>query len=143
MKIQSIEDLQKSNRPVLTKPTPEKKDSQSIQKAVEQTVIAATASRAAVDKVSIVVEDNMRLTSSLVEQLEAVINTLPEEAELSVWQKNLEDIGKRIERLGAINLAAIEEFDTESERKKYLDSQNDELESALTTLENAIQKIDI
>lgn len=75
MKIQSIEDLQKSNRPVLTKPTPEKKDSQSIQKAVEQTVIAATASRAAVDKVSIVVEDNMRLTSSLVEQLEAVINS--------------------------------------------------------------------
>ncbi len=75
-------------------------------------------------------------------KLEAVINTLPEEAELSVWQQNLEDIGKRIERLGAINLAAIEEFDTESERKKYLDSQNDELESALTTLENAIQKID-
>lgn len=75
-------------------------------------------------------------------QLEGVIAALPEDAELEVWQTNLADIGRRIDRLGAINLAAIEEFETESERKKYLDSQNDELESALTTLENAIQKID-
>ena len=36
----------------------------------------------------------------------------------------------------------IEEFETESERKIYLDAQNDELESALSTLESAIQKID-
>lgn len=75
-------------------------------------------------------------------KLEAVLNLLPEDAELSVWQSTLEDIDRRINRLGAINLAAIEEFETESERKNYLDSQNDELESALATLEGAIQKID-
>jgi len=75
-------------------------------------------------------------------KLEAVLNLLPEEAELSVWQTTLEDIDRRINRLGAINLAAIEEFETESERKNYLDAQNDELESALTTLEGAIHKID-
>ena len=39
-------------------------------------------------------------------------------------------------------MAAIEEFETESERKIYLDAQNEELESALSTLESAIQKID-
>ncbi len=75
-------------------------------------------------------------------KLEAVLNTLPEDAELAVWQSNLEDIDRRINRLGAINLAAIEEFETESERKTYLDAQNDELEAALKTLEGAIHKID-
>jgi chromosome segregation protein len=75
-------------------------------------------------------------------ELQAVIDALPEQAELESWQQQLEEITRKIERLGAINLAAIEEFKTESERKVYLDTQNDELESALTTLENAIHKID-
>ena len=75
-------------------------------------------------------------------QRQAVIDELPEEATLTDWQNQLVDIGRRIERLGAINLAAIEEYQTESERKKHLDTQNEELESALATLESAIQKID-
>ena len=54
----------------------------------------------------------------------------------------LEKLTNRIHRLGPINLAAIDEFNTESERKHYLDKQNDDLEEALTTLENAIRKID-
>ncbi|MEH6466253.1 MAG: chromosome segregation protein SMC, partial [Porticoccus sp.] len=45
-------------------------------------------------------------------------------------------------RLGPINLAAIDEFKVESERKEYLDAQNAELEDALETLESAIRKID-
>ena len=44
--------------------------------------------------------------------------------------------------LGAVNLMAIEEFEEQSERKEYLDAQNDDLEAGLTTLENAIKKID-
>lgn len=75
-------------------------------------------------------------------QLADVLSAMPEEAVLTVWQENLSALARRIERLGAINLAAIEEYDTESERKIYLDAQNDELESALSTLESAIQKID-
>lgn len=75
-------------------------------------------------------------------EIEAVIKALPEDAELGLWQENLKSIAARIERLGAINLAAIEEFKTESERKVHLDAQNTELESALATLEDAIQKID-
>lgn len=75
-------------------------------------------------------------------QLQTVIDELPEEAELGAWQHQLAEVSRKIERLGAINLAAIEEFETESERKNYLDSQNEELESALSTLENAIHKID-
>ena len=74
--------------------------------------------------------------------LEAVKSQLPEDADLVQWQTQLKELQDNINRLGAINLAAIEEFETESERKIYLDAQNEELESALSTLESAIQKID-
>ena len=50
--------------------------------------------------------------------------------------------GAKIQRLGAINLAAIEEFSEQSERKEYLDAQLEDLNKALNTLENAIRKID-
>ncbi|MFK0573574.1 MAG: chromosome segregation protein SMC [Endozoicomonas sp.] len=74
--------------------------------------------------------------------LETVVENLPDDASEQQWEQDLERIAARIERLGAINLAAIEEYETQSERKQYLDAQNDDLESALNTLENAIRKID-
>jgi chromosome segregation protein len=48
----------------------------------------------------------------------------------------------RIQRLGAINLAAIDEYQQQSERKRYLDAQDADLVEALDTLENVIRKID-
>ncbi len=77
------------------------------------------------------------------QNLETVLQSLPEEATEFDWEDLLRRIGNRIQRLGAINLAAIDEFKVQSERKQYLDAQNDDLERALTTLENAIRKIDI
>jgi chromosome segregation protein len=74
--------------------------------------------------------------------LEAVIATLPQDATESSWEAQLESLAARIQRLGAINLAAIEEYQQQSERKRYLDSQNDDLVEALDTLENVIRKID-
>ncbi|TXH70721.1 MAG: chromosome segregation protein SMC [Thiothrix sp.] len=56
-----------------------------------------------------------------------------------------ERLGKltaNIERLGAINLAAIDEYREQHERKLYLDQQNDDLVLALETLEAAMRKID-
>ncbi|MDA0789577.1 MAG: chromosome segregation protein SMC [Proteobacteria bacterium] len=75
--------------------------------------------------------------------LESVIANLPGEANEPEWEENLTRIGNRIQRLGAINLAAIDEFKVASERKSYLDAQNEDLESALNTLESAIRKIDV
>jgi len=57
-------------------------------------------------------------------------------------ETELQAIAARVARLGPINLAAIEEYKTESERKNYLDAQNDELVEALETLAEAIRKID-
>ncbi|MDG1311145.1 MAG: chromosome segregation protein SMC [Porticoccaceae bacterium] len=74
--------------------------------------------------------------------LEILLESLAEDAALIDWEEQLELIGNRIQRLGPINLAAIDEYKIESERKDYLDQQNAELEDALATLQNAIQKID-
>jgi chromosome segregation protein len=74
--------------------------------------------------------------------LEEILQTLPEEAAADHWHDQLEQIAQRINRLGPINLVAIEEFATCSERKEYLDKQNADLEDGLNTLEDAIAKID-
>lgn len=76
------------------------------------------------------------------EDRETLINELPQDASEPEWQQQVEVLEQRIQRLGAINLAAIEEFAEESERKTYLDSQAADLNEALDTLELAIRKID-
>ena len=75
--------------------------------------------------------------------LDEVVESLAEDASIEACQRELEQIQQRITRLGAINLAAIDEYKTQSERKEYLDQQNEDLEKALETLENAIRKIDM
>ncbi|WP_020209607.1 chromosome segregation protein SMC [Gilvimarinus chinensis] len=74
--------------------------------------------------------------------LETLLANTPEDAEMAPLEAELEQLANRIARLGAINLAAIEEYKSESERKNYLDAQNEDLMEALETLENAIKKID-
>jgi chromosome segregation protein len=75
--------------------------------------------------------------------LNEVLVGMPEEANEEEWEQNLSRVGNTIQRLGAINLAAIDEYKVQSERKLYLDAQNEDLEKARATLENAIRKIDI
>ncbi len=75
-------------------------------------------------------------------ELEPLLEGLPAEATEEGWHESIEKMATRISRLGPINLAAIEEFEQESERKEYLDKQNADLEEALETLQNAIRKID-
>ncbi|MDH1105561.1 chromosome segregation protein SMC [Pseudomonas otitidis] len=74
--------------------------------------------------------------------LHGVLATLPEGASEPAWEEELERLAARIQRLGPINLAAIDEYQQQSERKRYLDAQNDDLVEALDTLENVIRKID-
>jgi chromosome segregation protein len=74
--------------------------------------------------------------------LSQLLESLEEDAAIQDWEENLQAIANRVQRLGPINLAAIDEYKLESERKDYLDQQNAELEEALNTLQNAIQKID-
>ncbi len=75
-------------------------------------------------------------------ELATLVEELDAEASLEAWESELESLNAKIQRLGPINLAAIGEFEEQSERKKYLDAQYEDISSALTTLEDAIRKID-
>ena len=57
-------------------------------------------------------------------------------------EAELDRIKTRIDRLGPINLVALNEYQNELERKSELDHQHSELREALETLEDAIRKID-
>lgn len=79
--------------------------------------------------------------------LEALTQELKDQSQSDLMSKEaleqtLEKLANRVLRLGPINLAAVDEYETQSERKNYLDLQNDELAEALETLEGAIRKID-
>ncbi|HET7313623.1 chromosome segregation protein SMC [Salinisphaera sp.] len=71
-----------------------------------------------------------------------IAKTLPEDATADAWNESIETIERRIARLGAINLAAIEEYDEVAEREQYLGAQRADLSEALATLEAAISRID-
>ncbi len=73
---------------------------------------------------------------------DTVFNEMPPDADARRWQESLEEVRRKIERLGPINLAAIEQYNEQAERKQYLDAQNDDLTAALETLEQAIRKIE-
>jgi chromosome segregation protein len=74
--------------------------------------------------------------------LDGVLATLTPDANEKAAEEELERIAARIQRLGAINLAAIDEYQQQSERKRYLDAQDADLVEALDTLESVIRKID-
>ncbi|MEP4099375.1 chromosome segregation protein SMC [Paraglaciecola sp.] len=74
--------------------------------------------------------------------LKTVLDDLSADAEENEWQRLLDKTTASVSRLGAVNLAAVEEYEVQAERKKHLDDQNDDLVSAMDILEQAIRKID-
>ena len=67
---------------------------------------------------------------------------LPEEAEEKAWQQRVSELGDEINRLGAVNLTAMEEYLVQEERRVFLDQQHQDLTESLATLREAIEKID-
>jgi chromosome segregation protein len=61
---------------------------------------------------------------------------------LSGLQSEIDRLNREIVALGAVNLAALEELSSSRERKLFLDAQTADLTEAMTTLEDAIKKID-
>jgi chromosome segregation protein len=60
----------------------------------------------------------------------------------NVLQADIARLTAEIETLGPVNLAALEELATASERKGFLDAQSTDLAEAIGTLEDAIRRID-
>ena len=68
-----------------------------------------------------------------------------EDGGVKLWglQTEIDRIQKEINALGAVNLAALDELTASRERKTFLDAQEADLQEAMATLEDAIQKIDL
>jgi chromosome segregation protein len=107
------------------------------------------AARSALENVRYSVQELRLRRETLTEQfvqtrleLADVVAGLAPDASVAAWEQRVAETGEKIERLGAVNLAAIDEFAEQTERKEYLDRQFADLNDALATLEDAIRKID-
>jgi chromosome segregation protein len=112
-------------------------------------VHAADIIKAEIDSARLQSEGNKVRAQSYLEQLQdmqqplkVILENLPDDIEEGLWQQHLEKTTLSLSSLGAVNLAAVEEFASQSTKKRYLDEQNDDLIQALETLESAIKKID-
>ena len=70
---------------------------------------------------------NEQLEREVDANTEDVLKTLPDDAEEPVWKRKVDELTGQIERLGTINLTAIEEFQAQSERMNFLDEQHADL----------------
>ena len=75
-------------------------------------------------------------------ELAEIQQGLAVDATVPAWEESLNGVRADIEKLGQVNLAAIDELKEQTERKEYLDRQFTDLTDALATLEQAMQRID-
>ncbi|MEY4726442.1 MAG: putative chromosome segregation protein [Pseudomonadota bacterium] len=88
-------------------------------------------------------EQYTQLLTDAQADLEAVsASILANNVRLGGLQGEIDRLHRDITALGAVNLAALEELASASERKLFLDAQNTDLTDAMNTLEDAIRKID-
>jgi chromosome segregation protein len=88
-------------------------------------------------------EQYTQLLADAQADLEAVARSVVEgHVRLQGLQGEIDRLHREIAALGAVNLAALEELTTARERKTFLDAQTADLTEAMTTLEDAIRKID-
>ena len=111
---------------------------QAVQAKRVQLEQARQAGQAALMRCQIIDEQLDKLGQSA----QSVLAGIDPKATEAQWEKQRNQLEKRITGLGPINLQAIDEYQSLLERKNYLDKQNDDLVKALQTLQTAIVKID-
>lgn len=88
-------------------------------------------------------EQYTQLLADAQADLEVVAKSIEDGAvRLYGLQGEIDRINREMTALGPVNLAALEELSTARERKTFLDAQSADLTDAMTTLEDAIRKID-
>ncbi|RDV26098.1 chromosome segregation protein SMC [Alteromonas aestuariivivens] len=117
-------------------------DQQGIQHQIQQR-------QTAIDSIKLEMEGYRVRANTVLEQLQEtgqslkpILEQLTDDADEKSWQAELDKTLAAIGRLGAVNLAAVEEYDIQAERKAHLDTQHEDLVTALETLQSAIRKID-
>ncbi len=114
--------------------------------AAEQRVHAA---RESMDLARLAAQETHVRRAALAEQfaetradLASVLAGLAAQSGVLEWEGSLAEVRADIEKLGQVNLAAIDELSEHTQRKEYLDRQFADLNSALSTLEDAMRRID-
>ena len=88
-------------------------------------------------------EQYTQLLTEAQADLEVVAKSIADgNVRLGSMQGEIDRLNRDIAALGAVNLAALDELAAASERKQFLDAQSADLNEAMTTLEDAIKKID-
>ena len=88
-------------------------------------------------------EQYTQLLTDAEADLDAVARSIQEgNVRLTGLQGEIDRLHREVQALGAVNLAALDELTTARERKTFLDAQSADLTEAMTTLEDAIKKID-
>jgi len=88
-------------------------------------------------------EQYSQLLSDAQADLDAVaLSITQDQVRLAGLQGEIDRVNRDIAALGAVNLAALDELAAARERKQFLDAQSADLVEAMTTLEDAIRKID-
>jgi chromosome segregation protein len=100
------------------------------------------AARLAAQEIAVRVQTVVEQLNAAGHDPQALVAGLDPGATIADSSERLESTLRRIDRLGPINLAAIDEHRQLLERKEYLDRQYADLNEALATLESAIRKID-
>ncbi|MGJ8671246.1 MAG: chromosome segregation protein SMC, partial [Oceanococcus sp.] len=75
-------------------------------------------------------------------RIQEILDEVQGEMPANACEEELEKLDLRIQRLGAVNLAAVEEYEEEKKRADYLRAQEADLVDALEKLESAIRQID-
>jgi len=109
----------------------------------------AAESRSGLEVARLSAQESRLRREALLEQFAAtrhelgdVTATLPPDALAVDWESRIAIVDADIEKLGQVNLAAIDELKEQGERKVYLDRQYNDVNDALQTLEDAMRKID-
>ncbi|MGR8934561.1 MAG: chromosome segregation protein SMC [Gammaproteobacteria bacterium] len=103
----------------------------------------------ALDSIRFEQQESIVRQQTLAEQLqelhadaEQIVAELPEDAEEQSWKIKVDRLSEQLERLGTVNLTAIEEYQAQAVRMDFLNEQHADLSRSLETLTQAIAKID-
>ncbi len=115
-----------------------------VERALEPQRQQITEMRLKEQAAALAVEQFQQALTEVEADLDAVAASIEADG-VKLWglQGEIDRLNREIQSLGAVNLAALEELSEARERKTFLDAQSADLNDAINTLEDAIQKIDM
>lgn len=103
----------------------------------------------ALDSIRFEQQESVVRQQTLAEQLQEqhadaaqIVAELPGDADEKNWKTKVDQLAEQLEKLGTVNLTAIEEYQAQAVRMDFLTEQHRDLSNALETLNQAIAKID-